>query len=331
MSVTGGGGEWLAMGVLSNLQWGDSFARRSWLRAAYGNWSRECSFAFVVAALRSDLSAIDHETRERIERERQTHGDVLLLEHVPERRSPFLKVIAWYRHALVAYPTATVIAKIDDDAFAYLPRLLHNLMPLRLDPFLYVGNTLWGSYSTEHFRACGRRMGGISALAAYETDGCAALSAIGPFPYTVGMMHALSRFLVDWLVEQPHLREFERRATLRARPPMLDHGEDTIIGMYMYLSPWPFTARHWGWARMHDLCFECKVKTSLWRPVTNESVVVHHVAAPQLLLDIRRNLTRHAATAALPFEVDNIDDLCSRPGVAKAYAKCRPPLSDDDE
>ena len=145
----------------------------------------------------------------------------------------------------------------------------------------------------------------------------------GPFPYAVGMMHGLSRFLVSWLVDQPHLHEFESVAKQRTRPPMLDHGEDTLIGMYMYLSPWPFTAKHWGWAKLHDLCFECRVKTSLWRPVTAESVVAHHVANPIILRQVRTNMSLHAMDTTLAFEVNNLDELCAKPNVAKSYEKCR--------
>ena len=52
----------------------------------------------------------------------------------------------------------------------------------------------------------------------------------------------------------------------------LSAGEDTVLGMWVHQSPFPITALHWGWDKIHDLCFQCKDKTKLWKPITTSSV-----------------------------------------------------------
>lgn len=36
--------------------------------------------------------------------------------------------------------------------------------------------------------------------------------------------------------------------------------------MWVHMSPFAITALHWGWDKIHDLCFTCKVTTQLWNP-----------------------------------------------------------------
>ena len=86
-------------------------------------------------------------------RESDTHGDMLLLEKVPERKSPCLKTMAWFRHAARAYPDATFLAKTDDDAFVQTIKLEANMRPFAKEPLVYIGSTLWGSYITKTFEA----------------------------------------------------------------------------------------------------------------------------------------------------------------------------------
>ena len=85
---------------------------------------------------------------------------------------------------------------------------------------------------------------------------------------------------------------------------------------------------HWGWDKLHDLCFECKRKDQIWRPITDQTVVAHHVANEVIMHDVFRNITercdKRCESTALPFEVESLDDLCSRGGgsIARAYSKC---------
>ena len=42
---------------------------------------------------------------------------------MPERKSPCLKTMAWYRWAVGHYVDVTFIAKTDDDAYVHTPKL----------------------------------------------------------------------------------------------------------------------------------------------------------------------------------------------------------------
>ena len=39
-----------------------------------------------------------------------------------------------------------------------------------------------------------------------------------------------------------------------------------VLGMWVHMSPFAITALHWGWDKIHDLCFTCKDTTQLWNP-----------------------------------------------------------------
>ena len=66
------------------------------------------------------------------------------------------------------------------------------LLAARNEP-AYFGNTLWCSYSVGDFQPCGYGFGPLQAAGARHTE-CALLphgkAAIGPFPYTAGLMCA---------------------------------------------------------------------------------------------------------------------------------------------
>eukprot|EP00962_Isochrysis_galbana_P038102 scaffold13465_cov73-Isochrysis_galbana.AAC.1 len=89
------------------------------------------------------------------------------------------------------------------------------------------------------------------------------------------------------MVSQPNYAEFEQRATAATRPPMMDHGEDMVIGMFLYLSPWPLMPLHWGWDKLHDLCFKCERTDQIWRPITKQTVVAHHIANEEIIHQVR--------------------------------------------
>ena len=37
--------------------------------------------------------------------------------------------------------------------------------------------------------------------------------------------------------------------------------------MWVHMSPFAITALHWGWDKIHDLCFTCKdTSPRLWNP-----------------------------------------------------------------
>ena len=319
----------IAMGVVSNVMWGDSFARRQWIRETwktYANVGRTMHVVFIVAMRQSDLSPLEERLAERIRVEARQYNDMLLLENVPERKSPCLKTMAWFRHAVAAYPRATFIAKTDDDAFVQTVKLEHNMRRFAGQRNVYIGSTLWGSYITKTFEPCARRMGPMMARGGMKEENCVARGAIGPYPYAVGMLQVLDRATAAWMVAQPNYAEFERRATAATRPPMMDQGEDMVIGMFLYLSPEPIMPLHWGWDKLHDLCFKCERKDQIWRPITHQTVVAHHIANEAIIKDVFRNITRVCDDACqhtdLPFEVQSLADLCSRGAISQVYNKC---------
>ena len=87
-------------------------------------------------------------------------------------------------------------------------------------------------------------------------------------------VQVLSMPLAEWMIEQPHVNHFVARAHERS-PPAWDIGEDTVLGMWVHSSPFAITAMHWGWDKVHDLCFKCTDRKQLWKPITDLSVVIH--------------------------------------------------------
>ena len=72
-------------------------------------------------------------------------------------------------------------------------------------------------------------------------------------------------------------------------------GEDTVMCMFVYESPFPTTTIHAGWDKIHDLCFECKDKTQLWRPVTKSYLAVHlksHQAVYENYKNVFKNMSK---------------------------------------
>ena len=236
------------------------------------------------------------------------------------------------------------------------------MRPFAKDPMVYIGSTLWGSYITETFEACARRMGPNMCVGGMKEEKCKERGAIGPYPYAVGMLQVLSNKVASWMVQQPNFAEFERRATAATRPPMMDHGEDMVIGMFLYLSPWPLMPLHWGWDKLHDLCFTCTRKDQIWRPITTQcvrappaltaaaltiqsrdarartlagrTVVAHHTANEDIIKNVFHNITHgshfdprpcddQCQQKLLPFEVTSLQDLCSRGSIKNIYSKCK--------
>jgi len=120
------------LGVVSNCMWQNSFDRRKWIRETwktYANVGKTMHVVFIVAMLQSDLSPIPEDMATRLREEADTHGDMLLLARVPERKSPCLKTMTWFRYASQTYPGATFFAKTDDDAFVQTIKLEANMRP----------------------------------------------------------------------------------------------------------------------------------------------------------------------------------------------------------
>jgi len=243
--------------------------------------------------------------------------------------------------------------KTDDDAYVHTVRLEVNLRALwakeavaqaetvgralsqdeREDdagPMVYMGATLWASYIQSSFEVCGHGMGPVSAAGAARSEGCAGRGGIGPFPYVAGTLEVLSMPLASWIVRQPEVARFVQRAHAQT-PPKWSLGEDTVLGMWVYSSPFDITALHWGWDKVHDLCFKCTDKKQLWKPVTDQSVVIHvkgHQASRLNFENIHRNLSQRCDEACMqmvmPPDIPSLSHLCGiSNGIHNSYSKCK--------
>ena len=123
-------------------------------------------------------------------------------------------------------------------------------------------------------QVCGHGMGPNMATSAAKRERCAERAGVGPFPYVAGTLEVLSMPLAEYIIEQNYVGMFVQRAHART-PVAWSLGEDTVLGMWVHMTPFAITAMHWGWDKIHDLCFLCKDKTQLWKPITTQTVVVH--------------------------------------------------------
>ena len=314
---------------------------RSWIRETWmtlPNVQRSMRAFFLIGSLASDGTVHPERVRRELATEQAVHGDIEFL-NARETKPPGEKMIGFFRLCVMRYPDAKFCVKTDDDAYVHTVRLEHNLRAL-LDgktnvpvappgPYLYVGATLWASYIEQSFEVCGHGMGPNMAAGAAHTEKCAARGAVGPFPYVAGTLEVLSMPLASWMVAQPAVASFVQRAHAR-NPPAWNIGEDTVLGMWVHASPFPITALHWGWDKIHDLCFKCKDKTQLWKPVTDQSVVVHikgHQALRHNFVGVHQNFTAvcddACLRATLSFDVASLKDLCGRGTISRSYSKCK--------
>lgn len=296
-------------------------------------------------------------------------GDILLL-NARETKPPGEKMIGFFRWCATAFgsngaasprgqgrpsgePTRYCV-KTDDDTYIHTVRLELNLralwsgkpdgpMAATVDgrntpgepgpyqgPYQYAGATLWASYIPATFEVCGHGMGPNMANGAAKTEKCAERGAVGPFPYVAGTLEVLSLPLAEWMIEQASVNEFVQRAHAK-NPHAWNIGEDTVLGMWIHQSPYAITAMHWGWDKIHDLCFLCKDKAQLWKPITDQSVVIHikgHQAFWENFDAVHRNFSQRCPAkcldTVLPFDVPSLADLCGRnEAIRNGYSKCK--------
>jgi len=309
--------------------------------------SRSTLSFFVLGLLAKDGTSHDEETRRLLHEESDAHGDMQLL-NARETKPPGEKMVGFFRLCVIAYAGAKWCIKTDDDTYVHTIRLEHNLRQLwgrevaaaagRADvggngnyagaPMVYMGATIWASYIEDEFAVCGHGMGPNMAAGAAKLEGCKKRGAVGPFPFASGTLEVLSMPLAEWIVSQPSVARFVQRAHA-ATPHRWNIGEDTVLGMWVHMSPFAITALHWGWDKIHDLCFTCKDTTQLWKPLTTKTVVVHikgHQANRHNFLDVHRNFSRvcdaQCQQQTLDFDVPSLADLCRRGSISQVYGKC---------
>jgi len=240
--------------------------------------------------------------------------DVLKVD-APETYPPGFKVLEFFK-ACVSDKKNTFCIKTDDDVVIHTPKLVPTLKNLyKKSNIVYMGATLWASYSPFHFQVCGYGMGPKSSNSAYLNENCRELGSIGPFPYTAGVLEVLSYDLAFWITHNSSSQEFVTNALVSKK---WKKGEDTVLGMFVYESPFPTTALHAGWDKIHDLCFECKDKTQLWRPVTKSSLAVHlksHQATYNNYINVFQNMSKLCDNECqqIPLEmvINDLRDVCS--------------------
>jgi len=333
---------------------------RSWIRATWMTLPNvragTVHSVFLIGLLTPMATAHSAAMRSQLRSEQAEFGDLLLL-NARETKPPGEKMIGFFRWCATSFGSTPPAAgapgrlheptrycvKTDDDTYVHTVRLELNLRalwtgssPATVDgrehvegPYQYAGATLWASYVPTSFEVCGHGMGPNMAAAAARTERCVERGAIGPFPYVAGTLEVLSMPLAEWMIEQKTVNEFVQRAHART-PVAWNIGEDTVLGMWVHQSPFAITAMHWGWDKVHDLCFRCKDKQQLWKPITDQSVVIHikgHQAYWENFDNVHRNFTQRCDEACqkwtLPFDVPSLANLCRRNDqIRRGYSKC---------
>jgi len=337
---------------------------RSWIRPTWMTLpnvrSGSVKALFLIGLLTPQGIAHPAQLRATLRSEQAEHGDLLLL-NARETKPPGEKMIGFFRWCATAYGVSAAdgsggtkyCVKTDDDTYVHTVRLELNLRALwtgrspqtidgrsggaidereggRGGVYQYAGATLWASYIEDKFQVCGHGMGPNMAASAAKSEKCADRGAVGPFPYVAGTLEVLSMPLAEWMIEQPHVNRFVARAHER-NPPAWDIGEDTVLGMWVHSSPFAITAMHWGWDKVHDLCFKCTDRKQLWKPITDLSVVIHikgHQANAFNFDAVHRNFFQRCDETCqghmLPFDVPNLADLCGRSeAIRRGYSKCK--------
>ena len=287
----------ILIGIMSTPQ---SFQRREFIRNTwFTNVPNSVSSYFVISKY---YSIIDDQY------------DILKVD-APETYPPGFKVLEFLKTCTSDSKNSFCI-KTDDDVVIHAPKLVPTLKKIyEKTPIVYMGATLWASYSPTHFQVCGHGMGPKSANSAYLNENCKEIGSIGPFPYAAGVLEVLSYDLAFWIVYNSSAREFTSNALISKK---WKKGEDTVMGMFVYESPFPTTAIHAGWDKIHDLCFECKDKTQLWRPVTKSSLAVHlksHQAVYENYKNVFKNMTKlcdyDCQQTPLEMVINDLRDVCS--------------------
>ena len=181
-------------------------------------------------------------------------------------RGPVLSVAAWLAHAAAAFPRATLVGKVDDDAYihtveleALLRGVVSQLAP-QIDR-LYLGSMSWFHWFPKIFErsgfgwtfsnAWGYGDGCRNATAAAircgshrrigSSDDCGACS--GPFPFMSGYLMLFSTALAAELAASEAMRSDVER--LKAMPKFMSRGggpsnkvmEDIWLGSLLHRAP----------------------------------------------------------------------------------------------
>ena len=231
-----------------------NYDRRQLLRAMwypeYPNLGKTVRSEFVVGLLTYQGDGHTAGVLEQLHTEHDAHGDMALVNAREATRDPYRgdpkctgeKLVAWFQQVVVTHRGTAYFIKADWDTWIHTARLEVNLrlLALRGNEPAYFGNTLWCSYSVGDFQPCGYGFGPLQAAGARHTE-CALLphgkAAIGPFPYTAGLMWGLSYDIVRWMAGSRLVYDFVHNASARFEPPYWVKGEDSSFGFFLHISP----------------------------------------------------------------------------------------------
>jgi hypothetical protein len=309
----------------------------------YDNIGKTVGAEFLMSLMTAQGEAQPEAVAKQLHEELNTYGDMVLL-HAreptsdPNRRHPVNsgeKVLAWFRYAVVQHYGAKFFIKADWDTWVHTTKLEFNLRLLASldEPAHYFGVTVWCSYSVADFQPCGYGLGPLMAGNLQKAKGeCPELpggaAAIGPFPFTVGMMWGMSSELVRWIVNSRWIYDFSHNASGRFKPPYWVKGEDSAFGLFAHLSPFAMSARHWGWEKLHDSYEVGWAEKGINAHKVHAQSLAVHAMQTRKHFEIVRQLMRDACNEScihtpLKFEVDGLKDLCKRnPNIPKVYSKC---------
>ena len=206
----------VAVGILSAPEFTE---RRMGVRASWLRWP-DVSSGLVAA--RFALRCLDAppwlEHMLQLEERRYSDTVCLGVAHNETRlRGPVLMLAAWLAHAPRAFPTARFVAKVDDDSYVHLPRLVGLLrnVPTAYPsvPHVYIGKLAWFHWHAAIFEhagfgyertlanAAGRVCRNASSETARRYGAC-----VGPFPFAAGYLIVLSAPLASALTASTGMR-----------------------------------------------------------------------------------------------------------------------------
>ena len=318
--------------------------RDMWM-TEYPNIGRTVRAEFLIGLLTYHAEGHDDKTVASLHREQRRYGDLALLNAREATRDPHRgdpkctgeKIVAWFQRCTVLYASTKFFIKADWDTWIHAGRLEYNFRLLaaeRPNTPLYIGNTLWCSYSLADYQPCGYGFGPLQAAGARAVE-CPKLprggqNAVGPFPYAAGLFWGLSYDVMRWIGGARLVNDFVRNASARFAPPYWVKGEDSAFGFFVHVSPFrELTPVHWGWQTLHDGWeFRSEKERGLCtQHISNNTLAVHSMHTVADFEFTRDELRRHCDSDCerrrLPFEVDGLRDLCGRnPKIPKVYSRC---------
>ena len=203
----------LAIGVLSAPEFTE---RRMGLRASWLRWPAVAS-GQVVARFATRCLGAPAWLAEVLRVETRRFADITCLNvqyNETRLRGPVLMLAAWLAHAPRAFPTVGYVAKVDDDSYVHIPRLVQLLRAVHAPHRLvYLGKLSWFHWLPRIFEHAG--FGFERTLANRAGSACRNSSSSmaqqygaceGPFPFASGYLIVVSTAMADALTASPGLQ-----------------------------------------------------------------------------------------------------------------------------